>query len=235
MPNVAHATTTLTDAPLVSCIMPTRNRRAFVPSAVALFLRQSYPHRELVVLDDGEDAIADLLPNDTRIRCVRLNEVSPIGTKRNIACEHARGSIIAHWDDDDWYPSWRLQEQVAHFRDSAISVVGSRSSYFHDAAAGRAWRYEYGGADVFLVGSTLAYRRLFWQGSPFTNANVAEEIGFLERARSEQIRDLKNAALCVASVHIGNTSRRRIVGPYWREISLDELRRQMDEEAFETQ
>jgi len=36
--------------PLVSCIMPTANRRAFVPHAIRYFLRQDYAQRELVVL-----------------------------------------------------------------------------------------------------------------------------------------------------------------------------------------
>jgi glycosyltransferase involved in cell wall biosynthesis len=48
--------------------MPTANRRRFVPEAIRLFLAQDYEEKELVVLDDGEDAIADLIPDDPRIR-----------------------------------------------------------------------------------------------------------------------------------------------------------------------
>ena len=91
------------DLPLVSCIMPTYNRRRFVPEAIRLFLTQDYPKKELVVLDDGEDNIADLIPSRPQIRYVRLDCRHSIGAKRNIACEAARGEIIAHWDDDDWY------------------------------------------------------------------------------------------------------------------------------------
>lgn len=36
---------------LVSCIMPTYNRRAPVPRAIRYFLRQDYPKRELILLD----------------------------------------------------------------------------------------------------------------------------------------------------------------------------------------
>jgi glycosyltransferase involved in cell wall biosynthesis len=54
--------------PLVSCIMPTANRRPFLPEAIRLFLGQDYPESELIVLDDGEDAIADLIPDHPRIR-----------------------------------------------------------------------------------------------------------------------------------------------------------------------
>jgi len=47
--------------PLVSCIMPTYNRRQFVPQAIKYFLRQDYPHKELIILDDGTDKIRDLV------------------------------------------------------------------------------------------------------------------------------------------------------------------------------
>jgi hypothetical protein len=43
--------------PLVSCIMPTANRRRFVPEAIRLFLAQDYLEKELVILDDGEDSV----------------------------------------------------------------------------------------------------------------------------------------------------------------------------------
>ena len=62
---------------LVTCIMPTRNRRRFVPHAIECFLAQDYPHLELLVADDGEDAIADLLPADPRVRYLRMDPLPP--------------------------------------------------------------------------------------------------------------------------------------------------------------
>ena len=52
------------EQPLVSCIMPTADRRRFVPLAIQNFLQQDYPNRELVILDDGQDSVADLAPAD---------------------------------------------------------------------------------------------------------------------------------------------------------------------------
>ena len=96
------------EAPLISCIMPTHNRRPFVGQAIYYFLRQDYPEKELLILDDGEDAVADLVPRDERIRYVRLEQRQSIGAKRNHACELAKGQFIAHWDDDDWMAPRRL-------------------------------------------------------------------------------------------------------------------------------
>ena len=36
---------------MVSCIMPTYDRRKFVPQAIKYFLRQDYQNTELIVLD----------------------------------------------------------------------------------------------------------------------------------------------------------------------------------------
>jgi glycosyltransferase involved in cell wall biosynthesis len=92
--------------PLISCIMPTYNRRSFVPQAIFYSLHQNYPNKELIIVDDGDDAVGDLVPADERIRYIRSPGRQSIGLKRNLACEEARGSIIAYWDDDDWYASW---------------------------------------------------------------------------------------------------------------------------------
>ncbi len=43
--------------PLVSCVMATGNRTRFIPQALRCFLRQTYPNRELLVIDDGEPSV----------------------------------------------------------------------------------------------------------------------------------------------------------------------------------
>src|SRR5260370_2444193 len=93
--------------------MPTANRRCCVPEAIRMFLAQDYSEKELVILDDGEDSVADLIPSHPQIRYLRHNRRQRVGAKRNIACAEARGAIIAHWDDDDWYAPSRLSRQVA--------------------------------------------------------------------------------------------------------------------------
>jgi len=57
--------------PLLSCIMPTADRRQFVAQALEYFLRQDYAHKELIVVDDGADAVADLMPADECVRYFR--------------------------------------------------------------------------------------------------------------------------------------------------------------------
>jgi len=58
--------------PLVTCIMPTHNRRSFVPQAIRCFLRQDYANLELLVLDDGTEPVGDLVPCNDRVRYLRF-------------------------------------------------------------------------------------------------------------------------------------------------------------------
>ena len=131
------------DEPLVSCLMPTFDRRPFVPRAIRYFLQQDYPRSELIVVDDGTDSIKDLIPADPRIRYLRLTDRRTIGAKRNLACEHAAGELVVHWDDDDWSAPWRLRYQVEMLRTQDVDVSGLNAVFFCDMSAARAWRYEY--------------------------------------------------------------------------------------------
>ena len=42
------------EAPLVTCVCLTRNRREFLPRAIECFLAQTYEPRELLVLNDDK-------------------------------------------------------------------------------------------------------------------------------------------------------------------------------------
>jgi glycosyltransferase involved in cell wall biosynthesis len=84
--------------------------------AVACFLAQTYPDRELLVLHPSDDrATGDYLAGlgDPSIRPIEVAPRLTPGALRNIALEAARGRYVALWDDDDWHAPTRLAEQIA--------------------------------------------------------------------------------------------------------------------------
>lgn len=211
--------------PLVSCIMPTHNRRTFLPQAIAGFQRQDYPWLELIVVDDGSDPIADCLPDDARIRYVRLDERRSIGAKRNLACSQAQGEIIAHWDDDDWYPGWRISTQVEALRDGRADLCGSSQLLYRDPLTGQTWRYACTGQRrPWVAGNTLAYRKAFWMRYRFANCSVGEDARFIWRSPKARVHDLSNPHLCVATLHAGNTAPKHTAGPFWHPIPGESIR-----------
>jgi hypothetical protein len=210
---------------LVTCIMPTADRRRFVPAAIEYFLRQDYPERELLIVDDGADAVEDLVPADPRVRYLRIEPGLTLGAKRNRACEEARGEIFAHWDDDDWHAPRRLYIQVQALLASGAELCGIDRLLFYAPATGRAWEYTYpAGRRPWLSGSTLMYRRGFWERHRFANVNVGEDSRFVWAGPPRAMHVLADHTFHVGIIHDRNTSPKRTRGPWWREIPADTVR-----------
>ena len=212
--------------PLVSCIMPTADRRAFVPRAIRQFLSQDYPNSELLVIDDGEDRVADLIPPDPRIRYLALDGKRSIGAKRNLACAEARGEILLHWDDDDWMAERRIRVQVEALCGGGAEVSGLPRLYFHEPATGESWEYACPRQDrTWLAGATLCYQKELWRENPFPDTSVGEDTQFLWTDRPKRLAPLDDPSLYVATLHSGNTSSKRTAVAGWRPAPGNVVRR----------
>jgi hypothetical protein len=206
-----------TSAGLISCIMPTADRRQFVPHAIRHFLAQDYPERELVIVDDGRDAVGDLIPDDARVRYIRLSSRHSIGEKRNIACRAARGGLIAHWDDDDWMATGRLSQQVTDLEREAAAIAGLTSVYYFEPASGRAWQYRYPqGGRRWVAGNSLMYRKAHWQKHPFADVNIGEDARFVWADRSTPIHVHADSRFFVAMIHPTNVGKKQVKGRFWQ-------------------
>jgi glycosyltransferase involved in cell wall biosynthesis len=209
----------------ISCLMPTCDRRAFVQRAIAQFLAQDYEPRELIVLDDGEQPVADLMPDDSRVRYVREERKSPIGVKRNRLCELARGEVIVHWDDDDWNAPWRVSHQVERLLASGADICGLDRPLFYDPAERRAWQYIYPPtASPWVYGATLCYTKAFWRRNPFPPIGVGEDSQFVWAATHKKILRLDDPTFFVGIIHPGNTSPKQTYGSRWRAYSSSAIR-----------
>lgn len=220
---VAPPTVAEPQTPLVSCIMPTYNRRTFVPAALQRFLSQDYPALELIVVDDGSDSVQDLMPADERVRYFRLEGKLSVGAKRNFACEHARGSLIAHWDDDDWYASTRIRRQVEALAASGAEVCGTSVMYYFDESRDRAFRYSLGGAVPSWM-AALVYKRSVWSQNRFEEIRLAEDVKFLGRVPAAARLDLRDHTITIGAIHKSNTSPKITSGTYWKPESPQTVR-----------
>jgi glycosyltransferase involved in cell wall biosynthesis len=95
---------------LVSIILPTYNRAAFLPDAIASIRAQNYERWELIVVDDGSsDKTAELIPElcrdfADRLRYLRQQNQGAYAA-RNTGLQAATGEFIAFFDSDDlWLP-----------------------------------------------------------------------------------------------------------------------------------
>ncbi len=201
--------------PYVTCAMPTNNRRRFIPSALAGFFAQTYPACELIINDDGADSIADLIPDDPRIRYMRHADRHSLGAKRNQCAELAGGTIIVHWDDDDWQAPWRVAYQVGLLEQSGAHYCGTRRILHYEPATDRAWLF---GVPLlmpaFFFGCCIAYRRALWERHPFEPVTGDEDVRFARAIRREAgVLALK--PYLVAMIHAVNVSPKARRGAYW--------------------
>jgi glycosyltransferase involved in cell wall biosynthesis len=100
--------------PLVSAIIPTYNRAHIICEAVDSVLIQTYPHIEVIVVDDGskDDTLARLQKYGDTIRVISQANAGPAAA-RNRGIAEARGDLIAFLDSDDiWLPT-KIERQVA--------------------------------------------------------------------------------------------------------------------------
>ena len=208
----------------MTCVMPTRDRRDFATQAIWYFLAQRYPHKELVILDDGAVSVEDVVPDDERIRHIRLDRRMSLGEKRNLGCELARGSLIAHWDDDDWMSPERLSVQVAELVAADADACGIADLLYYRLDAGDVWlRRLAAGNDPPVAGGTLLYRRTAWEPNLFPAVDLAEEISFVRKLRPDRIRAIRGSQLYVAVLHRTNAAAQNLADQGWEAQPADVL------------
>ena len=128
--SAAQAALEKSGCPPVSCLMVTRERVALAQRAIQCFRKQTYPNRELIVVDDDpRDELrrwVDAL-HDPQIQYMKLpDENKPLGELRTISLQEARGEYISQWDDDDISHPERLRMQML-----AISTLSVDASFLH--------------------------------------------------------------------------------------------------------
>lgn len=119
--------------PLVSVIIPTYNRAAFLRNAIRSVLKQTFRDFEILVIDDASQVdVGQLVEGfgDCRIRLLRHDRNRGEAGARNTGVLHARGEYLAFLDDDDEWLAEKLGRQVSVLSKESPSVGGVYTGYF---------------------------------------------------------------------------------------------------------
>ena len=104
--------------PLVSVIMPCYNMASFVSDSIKSVIAQTYPHWELLIVDDASsDETVNIIKSyaqaDSRIKFAIKKQNSGISDTRNQCIQMAQGQFLAFLDADDiWHPE-KLEKQLS--------------------------------------------------------------------------------------------------------------------------
>jgi glycosyltransferase involved in cell wall biosynthesis len=179
--------------PLVSVVIPTRDRLEFLRRAVDSVLAQSEPDLELIVVDDASSDgtaayLAQLGGADGRVRMVRNPHAKGGAGARNDGIRHSRGEWVAFLDDDDeWLPT-KLERQLRALRGNAAAVACSCSYTKHLHSR---WAQAVVVPPRVSLQQLLAGNRLGGASMCVCSRRVLEEIGgFDAKLKSGQDLDL---------------------------------------------
>lgn len=121
--------------PLVSVIIPTYNRAAYIAEAIRSVLAQTYHSVEIIVADDGStDNTAEVVAGlGDAVTYVSLPHRGQPAATRNGGLRVARGEFIAFLDSDDLFFPDKLATQLAGFEaHPEAGLVYSNAYFFRD-------------------------------------------------------------------------------------------------------
>lgn len=122
----------LIDKPLVSIIIPTRDRYELLKTCVdSIFAKTTYPNYEIIIVDNGSeelDAIEymERLPKD-KTKIIRDNGKFNYARLNNLAASQANGKILVLLNNDIEIitPNW-IEEMLGFAQQDDIGCVGAR-------------------------------------------------------------------------------------------------------------
>lgn len=200
--------------PLISCLMVTApGREKEFQWSYQCYQWQTYPHRELIIVTDGNreyyQFLQNITKNDQEVTVHFEEQKKTLGELRNISLELAKGDIIVQWDDDDFNHPARLflQYGCLERNQAKVCFFGEQLQYFFHRRH-LYWCNWYHLSNVLpyriIPGSLMAYRQplLYYPPWPrYEDMDLAYRL-----CDSQNIAILKNRAyLLIYSFHQKNT------------------------------
>jgi glycosyltransferase involved in cell wall biosynthesis len=217
----------MAQAPGVSVIIPTYNQAAYLHFAVDSVRAQTYPHHEIIVVDDAStDETQAYLRSQADLRVIRNASNSGPSFSRNQGLRIALGEFVTFLDGDDLLLPDKFQTQVqALATGPAMGMVYGDIQFCDAEGRDLPWRFSrlhapHPGPDIF---EPLTYGNFIPIHAPLVRRSSLDLIGGFEETLRAGAEDwhlwLRLAAAYPVRfqpvvvgkyrIHGGNTSQRR--------------------------
>jgi hypothetical protein len=220
----------------VSIITPTRNREKFLRNLESMVRSQTYQNVEWLIYDDSPAPSAYFSSlTDTQVRYIHSPVAVSIGEKRNRMAKLAKGQIIAHYDDDDYYSAKYLETMMERINSGYDIVKLSgwflysgryRTLGFWDCSIISGIHYIWADCPPTITifsekdseklkhlylgyGFSYVYKKQVWERGPFPDVNWNEDAPFATQANAcFKLGHFKDSdGLCLHILHKNSTSR----------------------------
>ncbi len=183
------------DRSLVSVVIPVYNGERYLGRAIGSVLAQTWPHMELIVVDDGStDRSPQIIAGyGDRLIAVRQPNRGVAGA-RNAGFERARGRFIALLDQDDWWQPDKLERQVhVMLADEGVGLVHTGVAHFDQSTGRPTARLAPHARPERLVGDCFRLLLLdnqIYNSSVMLRASVLRRVGYCDtQIRGNTVQD----------------------------------------------
>jgi len=195
-------------SPLVTIVIPTKNRRELLARSVASCLGQTYASIEVVIVDDGSTDGTEAYLNsltDPRIVCLRKPVSEGMAAALNAGFARAGGEYFTWSSDDDYYAPEAVAKMVATLEaDRTVDFVYAHYSMVDENGrvlrAARVEEPEMLDRDNY-VGHCFLYRRRVYEtvGEYRASAFLVEDYDYWLRVRRQfRMKRLPETLYCHA-------------------------------------
>ena len=161
---------------LISVVIPVYNVEAYLRECIDSVLNQTYPHFEIILVDDGSPdgsgAICDeYAAKDNRISVIHKKN-GGLSSARNVGLDKALGRYVYFLDSDDWILPDALATLVAKAEESVADIVFFDGESFYDPPTDQPIKqtymrvHTYDPADGMALFEQLQPRREFYSAVP---------------------------------------------------------------------
>lgn len=203
------------DLPKISILMPTYNRRKFIPFIIRNLKVQDYPHKnlQLVIYDDGEEPLLEdyntfkeaIKP--IKLKLIRDKKKQTIGYKRDSLIHQSNHNIVVFMDDDDIYQPTYISHSYHILKKNKAGCVGCDKMIFIYPPYTNKDFYALNAAHKSLIheATIMLHKSWYKKTKGFLHCSRAEALGITESCKLKTISLTNPYYTMVAVVHGDNT------------------------------
>lgn len=159
----------------------------------ANYKRQSYKNKEMIIVLNRDDMNMNQWRRKARqyknVSVYRVPQRYQLGKCLNYGIQKAKHSIIAKFDDDDYYGRYYLAESVNKMRRKKVFVIGKTACFIYFEPKKALMLYRERGENRYhpnIKGGTLMFKKSVWNKVKFNEKKLhGSDVAFLRGCRKQ--------------------------------------------------